>query len=146
MDAQRSGKLFDQNTIANQQYDNTMLQLRREGRGMYNQAVTNRWKTDALNQMYPDYAVNPSDGGQMYHDPNYRNPNPKRSNTYRDAVNYWISQGFNPKDAAQAAKNERSSSQGPGGYDGNEMNIINSQYGQNGGLVMGSNVFPFMFY
>lgn len=146
MDAQRSGKLFDQNTIANQQYDNAMLQLRREGRGMYNQAVTNRWKTDALNQMYPDYAVNPSDGGQMYHDPNYRNPSPKRSNTYRDAVNYWISQGFNPKDAAEAAKNERSSSQGPGGYDGNEMNIINSQYGQNGGLVMGSNVFPFMFY
>lgn len=144
MDAQRAGNLFDQNTIANQQYDNSMLQLRREGRGLYNQAVTNRWKTDALNQMYPDYAVDPSVGGQMYHDPTYRDPKPIKDRTFDTYLQEYKKQGMADKEAIAAAK--AAMTQGQGGYMGPDLDIMNAQYQQNGGLVMGSNVFPFMFY
>jgi hypothetical protein len=69
-------RLYDQNTVANQQFDNAKLAMRNNLRNQYTNAITNRWKTDAMNQMYPDYAVDPSVGGQMHHTPNYRKPTP----------------------------------------------------------------------
>jgi hypothetical protein len=137
-------QLYDQNTIANQQFDNSMLQLRREGRGLYNQAVTNRWKTDALNQMYPDYAVDPSVGGQMAHVPNYRDPKPTTNKDFNYWLDYYRQQGMADKEAINAAKSSLAGSSG--GYMGADLDILNQQYGQEGGFVMGSTVFPFMFY
>jgi hypothetical protein len=58
-------RVYDQNTIANQQFDNAKLAMRNNLRNQYTNAITNRWKTDALNQMYPNYAVDPSVGGRM---------------------------------------------------------------------------------
>lgn len=72
-------KLYDQNTVANQQFDNAKLAMRNQLRNYYTNAITNRWKTDAMNQMYPDYAVDPSVGGQMYHTPNPKTPSPTTS-------------------------------------------------------------------
>ena len=62
-----SKQLYDANTILNQQYDNSKRALRNNLLNQYTNAVTNRWKTDALNQMYPQFAVDPSVGGQMYY-------------------------------------------------------------------------------
>ena len=72
-------RLYDQNTVANQQFDNAKLAMRNNLRNQYTNAITNRWKTDAMNQMYPDYAVDPSVGGQMYHTPNPKTPSPTTS-------------------------------------------------------------------
>jgi hypothetical protein len=62
-------RLYDQNTIANQQYDNAKLAMRNQFRNYYTNAITNKWQTDALNQMYPNYAVRPGVGGRMTYKP-----------------------------------------------------------------------------
>jgi hypothetical protein len=64
-----SQRLYDQNTVANQQFDNAKLAMRGNLRNQYTNAITNRWKTDALNQMNPNYAVSPGVGGRMNYIP-----------------------------------------------------------------------------
>ena len=58
-------RLYDQTTIANQQFDNAKLAMRNNLRNQYTNAITNRMQTDALNQLYPQYAVDPSVGGKL---------------------------------------------------------------------------------
>lgn len=58
--------LFDATTIANQQYDNAKNQARQELRSSYIDAITNKEQTYALNQLYPNYQVDPSKGGRLY--------------------------------------------------------------------------------
>ena len=58
-------RVYDQNTVANQQFDNAKLAMRNNLRNYYTNAITNKEKTDALNQMYPNYAVSPAVGGRM---------------------------------------------------------------------------------
>ena len=62
-------RLYDQNTVANQQFDNAKLAMRNNLRNYYTNAITNRWQTDALNQMYPNYAVRAGVGGRMDYRP-----------------------------------------------------------------------------
>ena len=65
-------RLYDQNTVANQQFDNSKLAMRNNLRNYYTNAITNKWQTDALNQMYPNYAVRPGVGGRMEFKPGNR--------------------------------------------------------------------------
>lgn len=58
--------LFDQTTIANQQYDNAKAQARQELRSSYIDAITNREQAYAMNQLYPNYQISPSRGGRLY--------------------------------------------------------------------------------
>ncbi len=69
-------RIYDQNTVANQQFDNSKLAMRNNLRNYYTNAITNRWQTDALNQMYPNYQVSPGVGGRMYFNPTEKTPNP----------------------------------------------------------------------
>ena len=69
LNQQMANRVFDKNTIANQQFDNAKLQGRQNLRNAYNTAVTNKWKTDALNQMYPNYQTDPSVGGRVAYKP-----------------------------------------------------------------------------
>jgi hypothetical protein len=62
-------KLYDQNTIANQQFDNTKRALKNNLLNQTNAGITNMYKTDALNQMYPEYQVNTGVGGRVTFDP-----------------------------------------------------------------------------
>lgn len=96
-------RLYDQNTVANQQYDNAKLAMRNNLRNQYTNAITNRWKTDAMNQMYPDYAVDPSVGGQMYHTPNPKAGSPTSSGmTFQEAFQWCKNNGdSNPSACAQ---------------------------------------------
>lgn len=57
--------LFDATTVANQQYDNAKNQARQELRSSYIDAITNKEQTYALNQMYPNFQVDPSKGGRL---------------------------------------------------------------------------------
>jgi hypothetical protein len=65
MNQQLAGRLFDKNTIADQQFQNAKRAARANMAQAYNTAVTNKWKTDALNQMYQDYRVSPTSGGRV---------------------------------------------------------------------------------
>lgn len=62
--AQTTKDLFDQTAIANQQYDNSKNQTRQELRSAYIDAITNKAKTQTLNEVYGEnYMVDPSQGG-----------------------------------------------------------------------------------
>ena len=63
-----ASRLYDQTTIANQQFDNSKRKARANLGNYYTNAITNRAKTDALNQLYPQYSVDPSTGGFMTFD------------------------------------------------------------------------------
>ena len=84
-------RLYDQNTVANQQFDNAKLAMRNNLRNYYTNAITNRWKTDALNQMFPNYAVSQGVGGRM---------------GYRPTDKKFTGQGSNSNFDWQAAKND----------------------------------------
>jgi hypothetical protein len=86
LNQQMANRVFDKNTIANQQFDNAKLQGRQNLRNAYNTAVTNKWKTDALNQMYPNYQTEAGPGGRVTYTPTDKTlDSTKRKNTYADA-------------------------------------------------------------
>lgn len=69
LNQQTATRLYDKNTIAQQQYDNAKRQATADLRTAYNTALTNRSKTDALNQLYPNYQVDPATGGMVNYTP-----------------------------------------------------------------------------
>ena len=56
-------QMYDKNTIANQQFDNSKLALRGNLRKQYTNAVTNKANTAMINRLYPNQRVRPEDGG-----------------------------------------------------------------------------------
>jgi hypothetical protein len=56
-------QMYDKNTIANQQFDNSKLALTGLARKHYNNAVTNKANTAMLNRLHPNQRVRPEDGG-----------------------------------------------------------------------------------
>jgi hypothetical protein len=73
---QMANRVYDKNVIANQQFDNSKAQGRSNQRQAYNTAVTNKWKTDALNQMYPNYQTRPGVGGRVAYTPTEKTVDP----------------------------------------------------------------------
>ena len=59
-------QLWDKYTVMNQQFDNSRNQARQNLRNSYISAISNRANTANMNSLYPQYAVNPSDGGFAY--------------------------------------------------------------------------------
>ena len=96
LNQQMANRVFDKNTIANQQFDNAKLQGRQNLRNAYNTAVTNKWKTDALNQMYPNYQTEAGPGGRVIYTPTDKTlDTTKRKNTYADAEEHCKDQSGN---------------------------------------------------
>lgn len=73
---QMANRVYDKNVIANQQFDNTQKAARANMRQAYNTALTNRAKTDALNQMYPNYQTSPGSGGFVNYTPTDKKVDP----------------------------------------------------------------------
>lgn len=61
-------QLWDKYNVLNQQFDNK-AQARQALRQSYIDAITNRANTANLNSLYPEYAVNPMNGGKVYFRP-----------------------------------------------------------------------------
>lgn len=78
MNQQMANRLFDKNVIAQQQFDNAKRQAAANMRQAYNTALTNKWKTDALNQMYPNYQVDPLSGGRVQYTPTPKTVTPNK--------------------------------------------------------------------
>jgi hypothetical protein len=96
LNQQMANRVYDKNTIANQQFDNAKLQGRQNLRNAYNTAVTNKWKTDALNQMYPNYQTRPGVGGRVEYTPTDKTlDTTKRKNSYADAEEHCKDQSGN---------------------------------------------------
>jgi hypothetical protein len=156
MNQQIANDLYDKNVIANQQFDNAKRQAAQNLRQQYNTAVTNRWKTDAMNQLYPDYAVDPSTGGQMYFNPTPKTPNPTRPEQSDIEYVRSLEEANIDKDIIGRMVSARMrGSGGGGGNDGPDPNIAAQMYGnrqrggyvgylQNGGYVYADTIFPFI--
>jgi hypothetical protein len=98
LNQQMANRVYDKNTIANQQFDNAKLQGRQNLRNSYNTAVTNKWKTDALNQMYPNYQTRPGVGGRVEYTPTDKTlDSTKRRNTYADAEEHCAAESGTAK-------------------------------------------------
>jgi hypothetical protein len=86
-----NARVYDKNTIANQQFDNAIRQGRSNLRQAYNTAVTNKWKTDALNQLYPNYQTLAGPGGKVIYTPtekqlNLEKPGASEAEYYKDLL------------------------------------------------------------
>lgn len=84
MNRQVNKGLYDATMLADDRFNREKMAARVNRRKLYTQAITNRAQTQALNQLYPDYAVDPATGGFMMHTPNTRRANPNTSGT-----DYW---------------------------------------------------------
>jgi hypothetical protein len=124
-------RLYDQNTIANQQFANAKLAMRNNLRNQYTNAMTNRSKTDALNQLYPQYAVSPGTGGFMHYTQGRDLTGQKTGSTrtYDEWLKYYKDQGMKDEDAINAAKGADSRQSA----ETDRSSIINAHYGKFGG-------------
>ena len=137
-------RLYDQNTIANQQYDNARMAMKNQLRNYYTNAITNRWKTDALNQMFPNYAVDPSVGGQMAFTGPSRGIKPESSQgqgyfSIRDKCKQELGPGATNAELENCARYASNTTAG-GGADNEyqeKVNAVNTMYGQKGGATGG---------
>lgn len=125
-------RLYDQNTIANQQFANAKLAMRNNLRNQYTNAMTNRSKTDALNQLYPQYAVSPATGGFMHFTQGRDLTGEKTGSTktYDQWLQYYKEQGMENEDAINAAKGAANTQQS---VETDKSGILNAHYGKFGG-------------
>jgi hypothetical protein len=145
-------RLYDQNTIANQQFDNAKLAMRNNLRNYYTNAITNRWKTDALNQMFPNYQVSPGVGGQMYYQPTAKTTNPSQtSGKTKEEWFKWCKDNGDPNPSACANRMMSGNNSNSGG--GADPNMVNTMYGtardggemfEDGGFVYIDSWLPFI--
>ena len=142
---------YDKNTIANQQFDNSKLALRNNFRNQYTNAITNRAKTDAMNQLYPQYAVSPGNGGFMHftQGKDLTGQGTSSAKTYSELLKYYKSLGQSDADAATNANNEMKY-QVKGSTDTDKAAVLNSIYSKlggqmkKGGFVYADVTFPFV--
>ena len=138
-------KMYDQNTIANQQFDNAKLAMRGQLRNQYTNAITNRWKTDALNQMYPQYQVDPSTGGRMYYTEGKDfKPEQTSGMTWEEAYKWCKDEG--EKNPSECATRKMNASGGSTTQNENKANMIKTIYKKKGGDTNGGFVYADMMY
>jgi len=138
-------QLYDQNVTGNQQFDNTKRALRHNLADSENTLLTNMWKTDALNQQTPQYAIDPSTGGRM-HFTKGRVVKPTSYKDYLDYAKELESSNIDPMMKKELLRNYMKGS----APSQSALEASLEGYGKKGGTtnmgyVMGSNVFPFMF-
>lgn len=138
-------QLYDQNVIGNQQNNNTKRVLRHNLADSENTLLTNMWKTDALNQQKPQYAIDPSPGGRM-HFTKGRVVKPTSYKDYLDYAKELESSNIDPIMKKELLRNYMKGS----ASSQSALEASLEGYGKKGGTtnmgyVMGSNVFPFMF-
>jgi hypothetical protein len=125
-------RLYDQNTVANQQFDNAKLAMRNNVRNYYTQGITNKWKTDALNQMYPNYAVNAPSGGRMDFKPTDKTVTGQGASsamTMQEAMDWCKQNNPNATDHSACMSRVMSSQSKSGKTGGPDPNMINNAYG-----------------
>jgi hypothetical protein len=133
--------LYDANAVANQQFDNTKGALRGNFRNQYANAITNRFKTDALNQINPQYAVSPGVGGQLQFTQGKKIKPEASGQSYKQLYDYFASKGDkNPAYAAKQAMGIKTAGDDEG------LAALQAQYGQmkRGGFIYADMITPFL--
>jgi len=136
--------LYDQNTISNQQYDNTKRALRNNLLNQTTSGITNMMKTDAMNQIYPQFDVDESIGGKVTYDPTKsRKVKPEVSGNDFDKLDAECRKLYKEeKSILQCIKDKRSTVTSDD-TDGDAQKVM-SMYGQKGGFMYSDITYPFI--
>ena len=133
MNQQMATRRYDKNVIANQQFDNAKRIGRKDLRKDYTTTITNRAKTDAMNQMYPNYQVDPASGGFVDYTPTDKEFDKTKEEDIFEYRNKLKAAGWSEKEIT--AEMARKFGKKFGG----------AIYGNGGGVyVMGGSVYPFL--
>ena len=131
-------ELYDKNVITNQSFDNA----KRSADANIRQAFATGWKNASdiamINATSEQYEIDPRTGTVYFE--RGKDIRPERAASFDRILQGYIRQGFDPKDAIAAAKVASGDSFGYSGP------ALASNYKDGGMYVMGSTVFPFMFY
>jgi hypothetical protein len=134
-----SKQLYDQNTFANQQFDNSMRQADAAKRLAFATGWKNASDLAAVNASSDQYDIDPVTGAIVFKGGKQQSPEISKD------FNYWLdiykSQGMNDKDAIAAAK--ISSGQGSNYY-GPDRDTLMANL-QQGGYVLGNSMYPFFY-
>jgi len=112
-------ELYDQVTIANQQFDNAKNMARQELRKSYIDAITNKANAQVMNSLYPQYNISPITGGMMtFMGGKDLKPSFGQQQNVMDVASDYMSQypGFNPQQYYDAAKTSMGMPSTPYGY------------------------------
>lgn len=142
MNQAAQSKLYDQNTMANQQFENSVRGARNQLVNQSANAITNKQKTAALNRLYPNYRVRPEDGGSPDFVPGSKIKPGAGSADYMYYLDDCLSRGLTGDAAVNCAKAQAKSS--GGGQDNRGLEAYQAQYGQEGGFIYGDHTYPFI--
>ena len=150
MNTAATQKLYDQNTISNQQYDNTKRALRNNLLNQTTSGITNMMKTDAMNQLYPQFDVDASSGGKVTYDPTKARQVKPEYNPADDAKLYAECEKYGLKDQALVnCVNNKKKSMGSGD-ETDDSGLVNAHFSgqtptkKTGGFVYGDITYPFI--
>ena len=134
-------QLYDQTTLTNATYDRD----KRLADSIKRQAFQTGWKNASdialVNATAPQYDIDPRTGTVVF--TGGKEIEPTVNKTFDTLLQSYIKQGFAPKDAIAAAKIAMGQSTN---YAGPDIDAIMANAKDGGMYVMGSNIFPFMFY
>ena len=138
-------KLYDQNTITNQQYDNTKRALRNNLMNQTTSGITNMTKTAALNKLYPQWQVDPTIGGDVDYDPTKaRQIKPEMSGPDDDAIYASCKkQGLEGAALETCAENKRRRMNS--GESNSAKDAFDAHNAKEGGFIYGDVTYPFIF-
>lgn len=138
-------KMYDQNTIANQQFDNTKRALRNNLMNQTVSGITNMMKTDAMNQLYPQYNIDASSGGKLtYDEAKARKIKAETSGNSYEEYHAQCSKLYTNEEQIQKCVNTKmGNSSTPGNNDAAVQNVM-SMYGQKGGFIYSDITYPFI--
>jgi len=132
-------ELYDKTAATKQNIQDTAAQERQNDLQAIQDAEANAERILLTNQLAKDYMVIPGRG--VVRLPTTHMPTPTRDQTFNGLLDYYENErGYGHAEAINAAKFAMANQSGYN-YGGPDL-----QYSAQGGLVLGSNVFPFMFY
>jgi len=140
-------RLYDQNTMANQQFLNAKTAADQNIRTAFGTGWKNASNLALTNALYPQYDID-ARSGNIWFQGGKDLVGEAPGATFDKLLNQYIKQGFSPAEATAAAKAALTY---PGSKSEINMQTAMDNTAKKGGqtnmgYVMGSNVFPFMFY
>jgi hypothetical protein len=144
---QAAQKLYDQNTMAEQQFLNSKIGADQNIRQAFGTGWKNASNLALTNAMYPQYDIDARTGNLWFQGGKEAIPEAPGA-TFDSLLQSYMRQGFSPAEATAAAK----AAMGSGSQSTLNMDRImqnaESKHGgaHNSGYATGANAYPFMFY
>jgi len=132
-------RLYDQNTAANQAYDNARVMADQNVRQSFNTGWNNASRLALTNGLYEQYDIDPVTGNVVFQ--GGKEATPVNSTSISERAAELRREGWDQKIAYQMAKDEITGRSNIGV----DPEAIMENYAK-GGYVLGDNIFPFMFY